>query len=138
MPIGTCICAQLEGGIVLAADCQPSVEDIPEGAEHLEIDQILLDWPFLAARAYRAFLCDGPGTLVITVGRDDVAELSYLSKAEACPCCEDLLREYDAECQVVFCVRRKGTQNVYVLTGVPSPRTLHDRAPANLFEETLH
>jgi hypothetical protein len=125
-------------GDSLSADCQPCPADILEGAPQYDLDDIVTDWAFLAARAYRNFVCDGPGTLVITVGRNNRADLDFLSAAEACPCCKHLIQPYDPDSQVVLAVRRGGNENVYVLSGFFTPKDAHENAPAEMFDEVLH
>jgi hypothetical protein len=75
---------------------------------------------------------------VITVGRNNRAELKFLRAAEACPCCKHLIQPYDPDSQVVLAVRRGGNENVYVLSGFPTPKDAHENAPAETFDEVLH
>ena len=79
-----------------------------------------------------------PGTLIITVGRNNRADLDFLSAADACPCCKHLIQPYDPDSQVVLAVRRGGNEHVYVLSGFPTPKNAHENAPAEIFDEVLH
>jgi hypothetical protein len=127
-----------EGEALLSADCEPSPAEIPEGARHCDLDIILTDWHILAAHAYRGFLHEGPGILVIILGKNENATLSYVTAQDVCPCCSDLLREYEPERQAVIAVQRGGNQSLYVLAGYPSPPQAFKTAPAKMFEQFLN
>jgi hypothetical protein len=107
--------------------------------EHNDLDNILADWPLLAARAYRDFLEHGPGTLVIEVSEDDKAELAFLAAAHACEQCEHFLRPYDPQTQVVIAILREGSQQVYVLAaGLMNPKDAYEQATAATLGEVIH
>lgn len=118
----------------IGSEASLDVQNISE-----EEDAFLLrDWRFLSAVAWRHFLSKGPGTLIITICDEENAELNYLSKAEACSCCQHLLREYDAGSQIVASVRKGERESIYVLAGFPTPPEAYAQAPAGTFDEVLH
>lgn len=94
----------------LPGDDEPDSPDSP-------LNEILRHWLLLAAIAWTGYRQEGLGTVVVDAG--DEGKSRYVS-GSICTCHQDLVHEYDPECQIVVAlVHDHEIGALHVVTGCP-------------------
>jgi hypothetical protein len=110
--------------------------DVPESAEHVDLDAITRHWRFLAAVAWDGFLAVGRGAVCVEVNADGWTA-TYRAGAP-CVCHEELVDGYDPEKIAIIAVLREGELNLYAVDGWPCPPEAYEQAPADMLQRTVH
>ena len=84
-----------------------------------DLDSIFSNWQYLAAVAWRGYQTLGCGTVVVNVS-DEIADVSYAGGALP-DSYTRLVERYDPFEQLVIVVRHSTGEQVYMLSGQPSP-----------------
>jgi hypothetical protein len=122
---------------VIEETSDPSVEEIPETAQHPDFDLILAHWPRIASTAWSGALTMGPSFIGLVI-LDAEIEFEY-RPGSPCRCHPVGTDTYDPEHQVVVVVCRAQQVSLpMILAGWPTPPEAYAALTADGDDATVH